>query len=227
MAGPGRAVSVIGRREPSTEDRALQGVRHWACDILDEERLPAVVHEIVAASGPLNHVAFYQRFRGSGSSWSGELEAGLTGTKRLIDAAAESFAPAGDRTIVLVSSVIGRSVMPSQSLGYHVAKAGMESMVRYYAVKLGPRGIRVNGVAPATVVKEESSDFYQNHPELTGLIEKITPLRRMCTAEDVAEVIAFLCSSASAFLTAQVVVLDGGLSAVWQEALARSVAGIV
>src|SRR5262249_51795840 len=108
-------------------------------------------------------------------------------------------------------------------VSYHVAKAGLEQMVRYFAVALGPKGIRVNTVAPGTIVKDESKAFYRDHPQLEQLYREIVPLGRMGTAADVAELIAFLLGEGASFLTSQTIVLDGGVSLRWHEALARDV----
>ena len=113
-----------------------------------------------------------------------------------------------------------------QALGYHVAKAGLNQMMRYYAVNLGRKGIRVNAVTPFTFLKEESRDFYMKNQALHDLYRKITPLGRMATAEDSARVIAFLCSPGAGFVNGQNIYVDGGLSLVWPETLARNLSGL-
>jgi len=100
-------------------------------------------------------------------------------------------------------------------------------MARFYAVKLGSLGIRVNVVAPSTFVKAESSAYYDAQPELQTLYKKITPLGRMGTAEEVARTVAFLCGPESSFITGQELMVDGGLSLLLHDMLAREVAGIM
>jgi NAD(P)-dependent dehydrogenase (short-subunit alcohol dehydrogenase family) len=102
-----------------------------------------------------------------------------------------------------------------------MAKAALIQMVRYYAVALGHRGIRVNAISPGTTVKDESKAFYAEHPELEQLYRDIIPLGRMGTADDVADVMVFLVSGASSFLTGQNIVLDGGVSLQAHESLVR------
>ncbi|HEX8096589.1 MAG TPA: SDR family oxidoreductase, partial [Pyrinomonadaceae bacterium] len=95
---------------------------------------------------------------------------------------------------------------------------------RYYAVKLGPRGVRVNCVSPGAVLKDESKDFYLKNERLYNLYRRITPLGRMATSEEIADVVTFLCGPKAAFITGQNIIVDGGLSLGWHESLARGLA---
>jgi NAD(P)-dependent dehydrogenase (short-subunit alcohol dehydrogenase family) len=131
------------------------------------------------------------------------------------------FVEQGDKGILMVSSVFSKHVGEGQLASYHVAKAGLDQLMRFYAVNLGAKGIRSNGVTPFTFLKEESKSFYLNNEPLMELYNKIIPLKRMATTEDSANVINFLCSPQAAFITGQNLVVDGGLSLVWPETLAR------
>lgn len=222
-AQQGHAVSVIGRREAPGMDRQLSGVRYWAVDLTDQERLAVVLSEILADRGPLNAAAFLQRFRGEREAdvWAGEFATSLTATKQVIEHIATAFDETGGKGITIVSSVAQHLIADEQPLSYHVAKAALSHMVRYYAVTLGSQGVRVNGVCPGTVLKEEAREFYRHQEGLGDLYRRIIPLGRMGTSEDIAQVVAFLCSAQAAFVTGQNLVVDGGLSLQWQESLAR------
>ena len=124
----------------------------------------------------------------------------------------------------MVSSVFSKHVGEGQLASYHVAKAGLDQLMRYCAVSLGAKGIRSNGVTPFTFLKDESKSFYMNNEPLMNLYNSIIPLQRMPTTEDSANTIEFLCSPRAAFLTGQNIVVDGGLSLVWPETLARRLA---
>ncbi len=222
----GRTVSVIGRRPPGENDRSLPGTHFWTADLSDERELRRVLDEVVARHGKLNALVSLQRFKGDGDPWTGEFATSLTATKLVIERLAGDFCEEGDKAIVLVGSVVGRFIAGGQPVGYHVAKAALCQMARYYAVELGPRGIRVNCVSPCTFVKEENAGFYKGNDALHGLFKHIIPLGRMGTARDSADVIAFLCGPQASFVTGQEIVVDGGVSLLSQEALARKVTGL-
>jgi NAD(P)-dependent dehydrogenase (short-subunit alcohol dehydrogenase family) len=223
LAEEGGAVSVIGCRAP---EEPVTNARYWVVDLLDVSAMARTLEESIKQDGKLNSVVFLQRYRGEGDNWAGEIETSLTATKSLIERLSGEFEESGDKAIVLVSSIAAELVVGGQPVGYHVAKAGFNQMIRYYAVALGPKGIRVNGVSPATVLKDESKEFYLNNEKLLALYRRIIPLGRMGTAEDVARVISFLASHQSAFVTGQNIVVDGGLTLQSQESLARGVASL-
>lgn len=93
-----------------------------------------------------------------------------------------------------------------------VSKAAIEALIRYLAVELAPKGVVVNAVSPGIV----ATDALQYFPidvrrTLTAAAER-TPARRVTTPEDVARVVAFLCSDDAAMIVGQTVVVDGGWS---------------
>lgn len=226
LSAAGHAVSVVGRRAPVEQDLKIPNTKLFLADIADAEALKKTLADAVRASGKFSYIIFCQRYRGQDDSWTGEINVSLTATKNAIEGAVDLFAPDGDKSIVLVSSVFGDYVGEGQAVSYHVGKAGMNHMMRFYAVNLGRKGIRVNAITPFTFLKEESKDFYMNNKPVMELYEKITPLGRMGTTEDSARAIAFLCSPQSGFINGQNIFVDGGLSLVWPETLARNLAGI-
>ncbi len=220
LAERGHRVSVIGRADPNPTDLQAD-VQFYTAELNDTSARTTVIEQLLADSGPLNYLTFYQRFRGEGDDWLGEFSSSLTISKELIETTRESFVGDGDKAITMISSVASRMIATEQPPSYHVAKAGLTQLMRYYAVALGPSGIRVNAISPGSIIKEESRGFYDQHPELMDLYQQIVPLGRICRSEDIAQTLAFLCSSEAGFLTGQELLLDGGLSLQWQESLAR------
>jgi NAD(P)-dependent dehydrogenase (short-subunit alcohol dehydrogenase family) len=225
LAAGGQSVTAVGRQPgefPTTTGR-IDGL---AGTVEQPEAVLATLRQQVAKWGPVTSLVFLQRYRGNGDAWTGELAVSLTATKTLIDGLVPEFAAEGDRSICVVTSNASSFIARNQTLAYHTAKAALKQMVRFYAVKLGPQGIRVNSVAPCTFVKPESTAYYAGQTELQALYRKITPLARMGTAKEVAKAVAFLCGPDASFITGQELTVDGGLSLMLQDTLAREVAGL-
>jgi enoyl-[acyl-carrier protein] reductase III len=112
--------------------------------------------------------------------------------------------------MVSISSIGSRLVTPIYT-AVGVSKAALEALTRYLAIELAPLGIRVNGVAPGAVESEALRMYTADH----GLPQPpwtTTPAGRMVTGEDVAGVVAFLCSEAASMIRGQIIVVDGGVS---------------
>jgi NAD(P)-dependent dehydrogenase (short-subunit alcohol dehydrogenase family) len=221
LAARGDVVSLLGRSDPPAEDLGAGKIRPYRLDLDDVPAVTRTVAKLVETSGPVDYCVFLQRYRGKDDDWAGEFNTTLTATKRMVELLTPSFSPSGDRAVVMVSSVFARYVGEGQSLSYHVAKAGLDQMMRYYALNLGGRGIRVNGITPFTFLKEESRKFYVENQPLMDLYKTIIPLNRLGTTEDSSNVIVFLCSPQAGFVNGQNITVDGGLSLAWPETLAR------
>lgn len=226
MAQRGDHVSVIGRSPVLESDRTAGSIDDYQVDVTDEVAVKAVVEEMVSKRGPLNYCVFLQRYRGKGDSWDGEIQTTLTATKQVVEAIVPCMQEGADNALVMVSSVFSKYVGEGQAASYHVAKAGLEQLMRFYALNLGPKGIRCNGVTPFTFLKEESKQFYLENKKVMDLYEEIIPLRRMATTDDSANAIVYLCSKEASFITGQNIAVDGGLSLVWPETMARRLMGI-
>jgi len=118
--------------------------------------------------------------------------------------------PRGDcPSVTFLSSVV--AARGGRGLAVYAAtKAALEGLARSLALELGPRGIRVNAIAPGFVETELSAALT---PERRARLLRRTPLGRLGTAADVAAAVRFLTSTAAAFITAQTLAIDGGLSA--------------
>jgi NAD(P)-dependent dehydrogenase (short-subunit alcohol dehydrogenase family) len=190
--------------------------RTGSVDVTNEETTKAYVNDITTNFGQLTGVVLFQRWRGA--QWDGHLDTSLTGTKNVIEACRNIR----DISIVIVTSSASRFVADEQYAGYHAAKAGLLGLMRFYAQQLGQFGIRVNAVAPGTVIKRENKSYFENEgSKLRVAYEKVTPLGRMGTALEVCKVISFLLSSDASFITGQEIMVDGGVSLNWQESLAK------
>ena len=112
-------------------------------------------------------------------------------------------------TIVNLSSV---AAVRTQGclLGYSIACAAVDQMTRSLAVALAPKGIRVNAVAIGSVLSASLQTALRENPDFRGLIEHGTPLGRIAPATELVETVQYLASDASAFVTGQILTVDGG-----------------
>jgi 3-oxoacyl-[acyl-carrier protein] reductase len=144
------------------------------------------------------------------SDWNACLDVGVQGVfncARSVSLIMEKFKSG---SIVNISSVAATNVC-AESPQYHVSKAGLDQLTRYLAVNLGPKGIRVNGVAPGLIIKEDGKQRYENDVKFKTRWEYCHPLKKSGDSNDVASAIMFLASEYSTFITGQIIGVDGGL----------------
>ncbi len=113
-------------------------------------------------------------------------------------------------SIIIVSSIGGNQGSGTLAV-YGMSKAADSSLVKSLAVEWGPVGIRANCIAPGLIKTDFSRALWENE-RLLGAVERRTPVRRMGLPDDVGGVAVFLASQASAYITGQTIVVDGGLT---------------
>jgi len=135
----------------------------------------------------------------------------MNANARSLLALARATAPSmsAGSAIVAVSSLGSQRVLDNYVL-IGTSKAALESIVRYLAVELAPRGIRVNAVS-AGVVETGALEHFPNKDEMLATVER-TPAGRLVEPGDVAAAVSFLCSGDSAMVCGQTLVIDGGFS---------------
>lgn len=113
--------------------------------------------------------------------------------------------------IVHISSMAAHYGIP-KVISYTAAKTALEGMTRSMAVDLSPLGVRVNCVAPGFIKTPMSSKALDNDPERKNKVLSRTPMRKLGTPEEVANVVYFLASNEASFITGEIIKVDGGNS---------------
>ena len=145
--------------------------------------------------------------RMSDDDWETVIETNLRGPFNTCRAVARKMLKRRAGSIVNMSSVVGVHGNPGQA-NYSASKAGIIGMSKALARELGSRGVRVNVIAPG-YIKTALTDVISE--EMRQLILGNTALGRLGEPEDVARAVRFLCSDEAAFITGEVLLVDGGL----------------
>ncbi|MBB4618718.1 SDR family oxidoreductase [Sphingomonas abaci] len=113
-------------------------------------------------------------------------------------------------SIIIVSSIGGLRGSPTIG-AYNVSKAADFQLARNYAVEYGPDGVRVNCIAPGLIKTDFARALWED-PEQIRRANQMVPLRRIGEPEEIAGAVVYLASRASAFMTGQAMVIDGGVT---------------
>jgi 3-oxoacyl-[acyl-carrier protein] reductase len=139
--------------------------------------------------------------------WDRVIEVNLKGPFNCSKAVVETMKEQGYGKIVNVSSIAGKMGDITSAPGYGPSKAGLDALTKTLARQLAPYGIHVNGVAPHAIETEMSAEW---SPEKRKAIVDAIPLKRLGKPEDVAEAVLFLASDSAAFITGEILDVNGG-----------------
>lgn len=217
LAGAGARVAVVGRdleRAAAAADEIGHGARGFACDVSDTAQVTALVADVEAAFGTLdilvNNAGLTKDnviMRLKDDDWDSVIDANLRGAFASIRAASRGMMKRRSGRIINISSVVGVTGNRGQA-NYAASKAGLIGLTKSVAKELASRNILCNAVAPGFIATDMTAGLGD---EQRKALERQIPLERLGRPSDIASAVAFLASDHAAYITGQVLVVDGGM----------------
>jgi 3-oxoacyl-[acyl-carrier protein] reductase len=171
------------------------------------ERQLGPVHVLVANAGgsstrpgPLEEIPE--------EAWRASVDGNLTATFLTIKSFLPGMKERKSGNIITMSSAAARRPHPQSPVPYAAAKAGIQMLTQHLAAQVGPFGVRVNCIAPETILTERNVQLIPN--EMKQTLTQQHPIRRLGTPDDVADAALYLASNRSAWITGMILDVSGG-----------------
>jgi 3-oxoacyl-[acyl-carrier protein] reductase len=213
----GARVAVVGRDQAKAAEvaEAVGGsAQGFGADVSDPASVVALVEGVEAAFGQIdilvNNAGLTRDnilFRIKDDDWDMVLDANLRGAFIAIRAASRGMMKRRWGRIINIASIVGITGNKGQA-NYAASKAGLIGLTKSVAKELGSRNILVNAVAPGFIETDMTAAMT---PEARAALSGQIPLDRLGSPKDIAGTVAFLASEHAAYITGQVLVVDGGM----------------
>jgi len=217
LAGCGARVAIVGRDAARASEVAAQispEARGFACDVADVASVTALIAAVEGEFGSLdilvNNAGLTRdniMLRLKDEDWDAVIDANLRGAFATIRAATRGMMKRRWGRIINISSVVGLVGNKGQS-NYAASKAGLIGLTKSVAKEFASRNILANVIAPGFIETDMTGAMTaEARAALTGTV----PLERLGSPSDIAGMVAFLASDHAAYITGQVLVIDGGM----------------
>ncbi|MEM8686999.1 MAG: SDR family NAD(P)-dependent oxidoreductase [Pseudomonadota bacterium] len=187
-----------------------------ACDMGEPEEITALFDQIDAEIGPVSILINNAGIARPGpflettlEQFQAVLNVNLTGAFLATQRAAKTMIAHQIEGAVVNMSSINAVVAIPQIAAYCASKGGIAQLTRAAALALAPHNIRVNAVGPGSIDTEMMASVNAN-PEAMAMVMSRTPLKRVGTPREIADVVAFLASSKASYITGETIYVDGG-----------------
>lgn len=192
------------------------GIDFVACDVGNKAQVDRFIATAVAKYGRVdvlvNNAGIFKAadfLDVTEDDFDAVIRVNLKGAFLVAQAAARVMAKAGKGSIINMSSVNAVLAIPSIA-SYNISKGGINQLTRAMALALVDQGIRVNAVAPGTIATELAEKAVLTSVDAKARIMSRTPMKRLGTPAEVADVVAFLASDAASYITGEIITVDGG-----------------
>jgi NAD(P)-dependent dehydrogenase (short-subunit alcohol dehydrogenase family) len=228
--GIGKAIAAVFAREGATaiicgrKQETLNVVARdlgkrvvpFACHVGKAEELSRLVDKVTTDFGHINilvnnaatNVAQGNCLAIDDGQFDKMIEVNLKSAFRLTRLVAPGMCQRGSGSIINISSISGLRAQ-FEGLLYSTTKAALIMMTKCYALELGPRGVRVNAIAPGLIQTVLSEYYWKDQGRLSERLEH-QPIKHLGQPEEIAEIALMLASDKASYLTGQVITVDGG-----------------
>ncbi len=192
------------------------GAVYVHCDVGDKLDVDAMVQHTMAKHGRIdvlvNNAGIVKAapfLNVTEDDFDAVIRVNLKGAFLVAQAVAREMVKTGGGSVINMSSVNAVMAIPSIA-SYNMSKGAINQLTRVMALALADHGIRVNAVAPGTIATELAAKAVLTSEDAKARILSRTPMKRLGTPEEIADVVAYLASDASSYLTGEIITADGG-----------------
>jgi dehydrogenase/reductase SDR family protein 4 len=219
FAREGARVVICGRKQETLDQVAKElgpSIKPIACHVGRPEQIESLVASTARELGPVDilvnnaatNVSFGPCLEIDEAQFDKMVDVNLKSAFRLIQAIAPGMCERGRGSIINIASIAG--LRPQRySLIYSMTKAALIMMTQSYALELGPKGVRVNAIAPGLIQTTLSEYYWKEESKQKAIIDR-QPIQRIGQPRDVAELALLLASDRGSYITGQTSAVDGG-----------------